>query len=304
MYFQTLKKTFFKYLNITSVEERWGIYVTTVGYSKVGPHDNYPNQEHPKSHHLTWNRGRILNDYYVVFISKGKGIYGSATIEPTEIKEGTCFFLYPGALHRYKPDPQVGWEEYWVGFNGFYIKQLMDHDFFNARSPFFDLGLNKDLLILFRNLIECVQASLIGYPQQIAGITMQILGLINNTALHHELTGDPVARLISKARFIMQEYLDGPLDMASVARELPMGYSMFRKAFKRLTGESPNQYHLNLRLERAKYLLATTILNVSEIADQTGFESVFYFSKLFKRKKGLSPLSYRNSNETASIKLS
>jgi hypothetical protein len=67
-------RNYFKYLNITPLEERWGIYVTATGYSRTEPNDQYPKQEHPESHELTWNRGRILNDFYVVFISKGKGI--------------------------------------------------------------------------------------------------------------------------------------------------------------------------------------------------------------------------------------
>ena len=286
---------YFKYLNIKPTEERWGLYVTSVGYSKIEPNDHYPNQVHPQSHHLTWNRGRILNDYYVVFISKGKGLYASALTQPFELNAGTCFFLYPGVLHRYKPDPKIGWEEYWVGFNGYYVEQLMNNGFFDGQDPFISLGLNKDILILFRDLINTVQASLTGYPQQIAGITLQILGLINNIAEHHEYNDDPVGKLISKAKFIIQESFEDNLDMEKLARELPMGYSAFRKAFKRITGESPNQYHLNLRLERAKNLLATTVLNISEIADQTGFESVFYFSKLFKKKNGISPNAFRKA---------
>ncbi|MEO5892539.1 MAG: AraC family transcriptional regulator, partial [Ferruginibacter sp.] len=95
-----MHNSFFKYLNIGQVEERWGIYVTTVGYSKIEPNENYPKQEHPQSHQLTWNRGRILNDYYMVFISKGKGIFGSASTPPTGIDAGTCFFLFPGVWHR------------------------------------------------------------------------------------------------------------------------------------------------------------------------------------------------------------
>jgi AraC-like DNA-binding protein len=285
---------YFKYLNISALEETWGFYVTTVGYSKIDPNQNYPNnEEHPQNHTLTWNKGRILNGYYMIFISKGEGVFESALTPPSEINAGTCFFLFPGVWHRYKPNLQSGWEEYWVGFNGFYPEQLMNKDLFNRENPFINVGLNKDLLILFRQLIETIGKSCAGYPQQIAGITLQILGLVNAVSLHQEYDNDPVGKLISKAKFLLQESVEEPVDIEKLARKLPMGYSSFRKAFKKITGESPNQYHLNLRLSRAKDLLATTALNINEVADQTGFDSVFYFSKLFKKKNGVPPKSYR-----------
>ncbi len=293
-----MKKSYFKYINPTSFDKDWGIYVTSIGYSKVKPHDHYPTQRHPQSHQLTWNRGRILNDYYIIFISRGKGLFGSSTLsKPVDIVEGTSFFLYPGIWHRYKPNPKEGWEEYWVGFNGFYVEKLMAKVFYDRQNPFVYLGLNKEILILFKNLIENVQASATGFPQHIAGVTLQILGLIKNIALHHEYGNDPVSKLIAKAKFIMQDSLEDALDMEKLSKELPMGYSAFRKAFKRITGESPNQYHLNLRLERAKYYLTTTILNINEIAVQTGFDSVFYFSKLFKKKIGVSPKYFRKNDK-------
>lgn len=284
---------YFKYLNVTSFEHQWGMYVTTVGYSKVGPNAQYPDQQHPESHHLTWNRGRILNDYYVVFISRGKGMYGSALTRPQEVVAGNCFLLHPGIWHRYKPDLKLGWEEHWVGFNGKFVQQLMDQEIFDPAKPVIDLGFNTDMLILYNKLIDEVQLSSIGYPQQIAGITMQILGLISNLARYNERANDPVGKLIAKARFLIRESFENSLDMEQLARELPMGYSSFRKTFKKITGQSPNQYHLNLRLDRARHLLVGTALNINEISDQTGFESVSYFSKLFKKKNGVSPKSYR-----------
>jgi AraC-like DNA-binding protein len=294
-----MQRNYFKYLTIKQLEERWGIYVTATGYSRVDPHDHYPNTIHPQSHHLTWNRGRILNDYYIIFISRGKGVFASALTEPSEVAAGTCFFLYPGVLHRYRPGPEEGWEEYWVGFNGFYAEKLMSTIFSNRFSPFVDLGLNKDILILFKDLLAHVQSSLPGFQQQIGGLTIQLLGLIYSLSQHHDHADDPIGKLIAKAKFIMQDSFEETLDMERLARELPMPYSSFRKAFKRATGTSPNQYHLNLRLERAKYLLTTTALNINEIADQTGFDSVFYFSKLFKKKNGVSPKHFRGSYVTS-----
>lgn len=293
-----MNHTFFKYLKVGTIEERWGLYVTSVGYSKVEPNQIYPNEKHPESHELIWNKGRILNDYYILFIARGKGVFGSKENPSSDVEEGTCFFLFPQVWHRYRPDIKRGWEEYWVGFNGYYAQQLMSEGFFNKESPFIHIRLNKDILILFRRLLDAVKESLTGYPQQLAGITLQLLGLIHTVALHKSFDNDPVGRLISKAQFLLHESLEGNLDMEELARQLPMGYSSFRKAFKRITGESPNQYHLNVKLNRAKDLLASTALNINEVATQTGFDSVFYFSKLFKLKNGVSPNAFRKRNQS------
>lgn len=91
----------------------------------------------------------------------------------------------------------------------------------------------------------------------------------------------------------MRENIEKPIPLEKLAKELPMGYSRFRKSFKEITGKSPNQYYLDIRLKKAKELLTTTNLSVDEIACQTGFGEIFYFSKFFKKKNGVSPKSFR-----------
>lgn len=289
---------YFKYLNISSTEEKWGLYITTVGHTRIHPHENYPNnEEHPQNHSFSWNKGRILNGFYLIFISNGHGVFESALTEPETVTAGTCFFLYPGVWHRYKPHSNSGWEEYWIGFKGYYADELMNNGFFDSANPFIHVGLNPDLLSLLHKLLAAVQTSSAGYHQVIAGITLQILGTLNAVSMQQEDEYNPTAKLISKAKFMLEEWTDKPADMEKLLRELPMGYSKFRKAFKQSTGESPNQYHLNLRLNKAKDLLTSTGLNINEVANQTGFDSVFYFSKLFKKKNGVSPKFYRLGNK-------
>lgn len=289
-------KNFHKYLAITSLEEAWGFYLTTVGYTNYGSNEPYPhNQGHPKTHSFTWNRGRILNGYYLVYISKGQGVFESAQSKPTVITAGSCFFLFPGVWHRYRPDKESGWKEYWIGFKGYYPDALMRQGFFKTGSPVIQLGLNENLLSLMSGILDKVRTAEAGYHQIVSGMALQTLGQVLALSTHHGLGNDANEQLIAKAKFYLKEHLDGPLDMLELVRELSVSYSKFRKLFKETTGQSPHQYHLNLRLDRAKELLGNSDLTISEVAYRSGFDSVFYFSRLFKKKNLVAPSNYRSS---------
>jgi AraC-like DNA-binding protein len=286
-------KSYSKYLISSSFEELWGLYITTAGYTKIDINQNYPpNNNHPESHAFNWNSGRILDGYYLVFISSGSGLFESANTSIRHIKGGDCFLLFPGVWHRYKPDTKSGWEEYWVGFKGTYADDLMQKAF-NPNDPFITAGLNNSLSKLFHELLEWVQQASVGYHQVIAGIALQMLGLIHAIAINKDINTSGTSRLIEEAKFLFRESIQDPDKIENILKKLPVSYSKLRKDFKSITGLSPNQYQLNLRLDKAKELLANTSLSISEIAYQTGFESVSYLSKIFKSKIGSSPKTYR-----------
>jgi len=287
-------KNYHKYLPITKTEKDWGFYITTVGYMHINPKEPYPPQKgHPSTHLFTWDKGRILNGYYLVFISQGQGIFESALTSPRIISEGECFVLFPNVWHRYKPNTTTGWEEYWVGFNGSYPQDIMSKTFFSPQNPFFEVGLNENLLVLFQRLLETVQNAPLGYHQCISGIMLEILGLAHTISVFKKQSENEDLLLIHKSMFLLRESLESPMYIIKLIHNLPMGYSKFRKLFKSETGYSPHQYHLNLRICKAKELLQTTQLNIKEITYQTGFESEFYFSKLFRKKVGVSPSGFR-----------
>ncbi len=64
--------------------------------------------------------------------------------------------------------------------------------------------------------------------------------------------------------------------------------------FSSFLGVTPNNFIINMKLEKAKYLLSVTDLNIAEVAYQCGFLDNVYFSYVFKKKEGITPREYRN----------
>ena len=287
-------KELIKYFSVSTKEENWGFYITTTGHKKVRPYESYPNQNlHPITHAFTWHKGRVLNDYSLVFITNGGCIfennYGRYVVE-----SGSVLLLYPDEWHRYKPDVNTGWEEYWISFKGNYPEFLMNKNFPCKEKPIIQTGCNAQLQTLLHELIKKTDIGIIGFQQIISGITLQILGILDHSYQNPQFKdNNKDTELIRKATFFLNERISEKVDLELLARELPMGYSRFRKLFKNIIGLSPNQYILNLRLEEAKKLLKTSNLSINEIAHRCGFESMTHFCKFFQQKNNVSASQFR-----------
>jgi transcriptional regulator GlxA family with amidase domain len=66
----------------------------------------------------------------------------------------------------------------------------------------------------------------------------------------------------------------------------------YSNVFKESTGTSPQQYLIDLRLQKAKELLSHTSLNIRQIASLTGFNNQLYLSRLFKKYESIPPSDY------------
>ncbi len=85
------------------------------------------------------------------------------------------------------------------------------------------------------------------------------------------------------------------LDIRRYAEGRNIKYSWFRAKFTELMGVSPKQYHLSIKMDKAKRLLRETDMTVGEIASDLGYGSQSNFSNMFKKKTGVFPLEYRVS---------
>jgi len=77
-----------------------------------------------------------------------------------------------------------------------------------------------------------------------------------------------------------------------------MSVSWFIRNFKLYTNTTPMQYIVSLRIANAQMLLETTNYNVTEIGNIVGYDNPLYFSRIFRKQKGISPSEYRKGHRT------
>lgn len=271
----------------------WGVNVLNIGHNIHPPFQPYPDEKHPQSYIFNWEAGRILSEYQIIYISNGKGILEVKDAEPIMIEGGTIFLLFPNIWHRFKPLLETGWEEFWVGFNGHYVEYLMRQDCFNPQNPVLKVGFDNEILNIFIRLIDTSKHESMVFSQMASCFVIQLLGLVNASALMVDKTKSRQEQIIQAIRFKIQGNWDKNLDFEDIASENNITYDWFRKAFKDILGIAPGQYLLNIKIEKAAQMLRETNLTVSEIATKTGFENEFYFSRMFKNKMNCTASSYR-----------
>ena len=279
-----------KYLLANERDALWGLTVSTVGYEEIAPGDSYPTKGHADGYYFSIEKGRILNEYQLLYNPEGEGVFRSAHCEETRIKAGDMFLLFPGEWHSYHPLANTGWKSHWIGFKGKNMDDRVKAGFLTPEKPIYHVGYSFVLESLYKRAYEEAVREAAYSQQLMAGIVNHLIGMMYSLERNIELSKNQMqVDMISRARLRIREALESNLTIQQVAEDLGVSYSNFRKLFKEFTGLSPATYQQELRLMRAKELLSTTDLTVKEIAYRLNFESPDYFSAKFKAKMGCKP---------------
>ncbi|MDD6253820.1 MAG: AraC family transcriptional regulator [Candidatus Cryptobacteroides sp.] len=288
-----MSKKLLKYLVANEADPQWGLVVTTVGQQDIIPGSIYPSQDHPMRYLFSSEKGRIFNEYQLVYISRGKGQFVSASQKKTNVSAGDLFILFPGEWHNYSPDSTTGWHESWIGFTGPDMDEKVNSGFFSRKHPILHVGLDDDIFSLFHQGTVAAAGQKANYQQHLAGIAGHLLGLAYSKGNNMYSQQDEVDELISRAKIMFQDNLENGITGEEIAREIGTSYTRFRKLFKEYTGFSPKQYLQELKVAKAKQLLTNTSLSCQQIGFDSGFESPSFFHCTFKKRTGMSPADYR-----------
>ena len=168
-------------------------------------------------------------------------------------------------------------------------------DFFDNCKTLYLVSDGKEYIKLFDRLSRlCVSAGRNYY--KIKSELYALIDRLTKDAMLTSQSSNPKASVsrnavIKSAKYI-EENFAFDIKLEDIAKSVYLHPNYFFKLFKKYLGVSPTKYLLEVRIEHAKYLLMTTELSISEIADKCGFASQTYFSYVFKNSVGKSPTEY------------
>lgn len=256
----------FKYLIVNDMDRKFGLWVNTVGYQSIPPDSPYPLKEHPSGYYFNAEKGRVLREYQLVYITKGRGLFSSDSTPERQVCKGRLMVLFPGQWHTYYPLRQTGWTEYYIGFEGPVIDTIVGDAFLSQERQILEVGINEELVSLFSRALEVAEADKISAQQYLSGIVLHMIGMILSISKNKVFEMSDVDQKIEQAKILMNENVSGNIDPEELAMRLNISYSWFRRVFKEYTGYAPAKYFQELKLRKAKQMLVGTSQSVKEIS--------------------------------------
>jgi len=233
---------------------------------------------------------RPKSDIYVFeYVSAGRGTICQGS-EQITVRAGDAYILTPGMFQHYYPDKQHPFQKIWFNVNGYLVRHLLS-----------DYNLDTTLIIPGYGNSEHLQAILsllendpVHSSDQISILLHQYIQTLANF-LGIQAAKNSLA--LSMKNYIEQN-LSAPLDIDDIAAHVHLSRSRAIHLFRETYGDTPYNYYLSQRLERAEYMLQYTTLSIQEISSRLNFTDYHHFSSFFKKKCGLSPSHFRKQHAT------
>ena len=247
------------------------------------------------------------NEYILHFILSGEGFY-SANGNTWYLGPGQMFLICPDTPVVYCADANNPWSYVWIGFKGIRVDTILKN-----------CGFSKNRLMLpappdSNEYMECFDDFFkhrgTGFSEDLYRESI-LLKLFAILARHHTMhtqkdnhgqTGYSDNTYVNLAiDYINKTYMQG-IGVSDVADSIGITRSHLNHVFQKELNISIQNFLIDFRMHKSANLLISTAMSIKEISDQVGYNDQLVFSKAFKKKFGVSPKSYRTSQNKDEIR--
>lgn len=242
----------------------------------------------------TWRpRGRL--DYQLLYIAAGKAHFHFDGKEQI-VTAGHMVLYRPKEPQKYEYYGEEQTEVYWVHFTGGNVKNILRSYGLTDDKRVFYCGSGLDYQNLFRTMINELQMCKENY-EEVLETYLRLIFIMLKRYFANATKADNarVVEEIDKATMYFNEHYSEDISIDEYAQNNHVSVSWFIRNFKQCTGSTPMQYILSKRIYNAEILLHDSTYNVTEIAEIVGYDNPLYFSRIFKKVKGISPSEYRKN---------
>ncbi|MEI6537128.1 MAG: helix-turn-helix domain-containing protein [Verrucomicrobiaceae bacterium] len=241
-------------------------------------------------------RPRGLDECIMIFCTKGKG-WLETDGRRVVVGAGDVLIIPPNKAHAYHADEEDPWSIHWAHFSGTaaasYASLLPPHE----HVMMLPAGDFKEIANMFR---ESYRLASTGFTERtlllVSHILRHALGILFfqiGTSLRGRVRS--IAHDLTKSIEFMRANVACSLTLQELSRHAGLSPARFSSLFRDQTGSSPVEHHIRLRMQAACHYLDTTALSVKEVAAELGYDDPYYFSRIFQKTLGCSPLAYRRS---------
>lgn len=251
--------------------------------------------------HCSPRKKKILNidarpSYSLHFVLFGQGILVSEDNVKHIVRRGQVFLLYQGEKYSYYPDPSDPWSYIWIDFAGEKAEKLFQLAGFTKEKICKSLKNFEFYISVLQDLYREYRA-FSGYEIKCTAYFLSILDKL----VRQEQDGKFLVKEQKNKKIVLDTvaYLSNNFNLdltnETIAQESGISRSLLTEIFTEYFHMTPMQYLISYRISIACDRLQKTDMSIKEVAAWSGYDDEKYFSRVFRKEKGMSPQEYKSS---------
>jgi len=219
---------------------------------------------------------------------------GEGEPEPVRLTRGDTFCYFPEQPLQYCSSHDDPWEYTWTGFNGRRAEAILRCCGFTPEKTVLPGPPSFPLEQLFDTLLAVLCRRDPGFDLAADGLLMQILGsLARLTGRVSDSPPSTAVTWVEAMKLFMETNFQKPITVARVVSHIGLERSYASRLFKEHTGTTIQQYLIDVRMNRARKLLAEGSLSIADVAHSVGYADYGSFERRFRRETGGAPGKFR-----------